>query len=225
MRKPFGALSFALCVSVTAESLTALAAETGDQDFIKGASLLKNKQYAEARIVLEAGTMKYPSNVQAHFNLAEACRGLAAWSCAEGHYETALHLDAKARTTGTREPRLRRMKVWQSLEEVTAWRLLEEAKDLIADGQAQPDKLKQAEEALDGANELGLNNRQQAVHQQLQAKLPRGRSTTLPDSVRSGDVSMALVPAGEFMMGSTLGADEQPVHRVYLNAFSMDKLR
>jgi formylglycine-generating enzyme required for sulfatase activity len=34
---------------------------------------------------------------------------------------------------------------------------------------------------------------------------------------------MALVPAGEFTMGSTLKADEKPVHRVYLDAFSMDK--
>jgi formylglycine-generating enzyme required for sulfatase activity len=34
---------------------------------------------------------------------------------------------------------------------------------------------------------------------------------------------MALVPAGEFTMGSTLKADEKPVHRPYLDAFYMDK--
>ena len=36
--------------------------------------------------------------------------------------------------------------------------------------------------------------------------------------------SMALVPAGEFTMGSATGdSDEQPEHRVYVDAFSMDK--
>ena len=35
---------------------------------------------------------------------------------------------------------------------------------------------------------------------------------------------MALVPAGEFTMGSTTGdADERPVHQVYVEAFFMDK--
>ena len=35
---------------------------------------------------------------------------------------------------------------------------------------------------------------------------------------------MALVPAGEFMMGSSMGdADEQPMHRVYVETFFMDK--
>jgi len=37
-------------------------------------------------------------------------------------------------------------------------------------------------------------------------------------------VDMALVPAGEFTMGSPAGErDEQPAHRVYVDAFSMDK--
>jgi formylglycine-generating enzyme required for sulfatase activity len=224
MRKTLGVLGFVICLSVTVNSVAALAAETGEQDFAKGENLLKNKQYAEARAVLEAGLMKNSSNVQAHFNLAEACRSLAAWACAEEHYEAALHLDAKSRTTGTRELRLRKMKVWQSLEEVTAWRLLEEAKGLLAAGQAQPDKMKQAEETLDGAKGLGLNNEQQAVYQQLQAKLPgRHSTTTLPDNLRPGDAPMTLVPAGEFTMGSTMGDDEKPVHRVYLSAFYMDK--
>src|SRR5512147_1503582 len=106
MRQRVGVLGFALCLNMTANSMAALAADTGNQDFAKGENLLKNKQYAEARVALEAGIMKSPSSVQAHFNLAEACRGLAAWDCAEEHYETALHLDAKSRITGTREPRL-----------------------------------------------------------------------------------------------------------------------
>ena len=36
--------------------------------------------------------------------------------------------------------------------------------------------------------------------------------------------SMALVPEGEFMMGSATGdSDEQPEHKVYIDAFMMDK--
>jgi tetratricopeptide (TPR) repeat protein len=139
MRQTRGALGFLIFLRLTAVSMAALAAETGEQDLAKGEQLLKNKQYAEARAALEASIVKNSSNVQAHFNLAEACRGLKAWACAEEHYETALHLDAKSRTAGRREPRLRKMEVWRSLEEVTAWRLLEKAKDLIAGGQAQPD--------------------------------------------------------------------------------------
>ena len=223
MKRTLWVLGFVICMRVTLNSIAALAAGTGEQDFAEGERLLKNKQYAEARAALEAGMTKNLSNVQAHFNLAEACRGLKSWACAEEHYETALYLDAKSATTRSMEPRLRKMKVWQSLEEVTAWRLLEEAKDLIAVEQAPPDKIKQAEEALDGANELGLNIEQQAVYQQLQAKLPGERLTTSLDSLKPSDAPMALVPAGEFTMGSTLREDEKPVHRVYLDAFYMDK--
>jgi formylglycine-generating enzyme required for sulfatase activity len=216
-------LGFVICLNMPAVSMAALAAENGEQALAKGESLLKNKQYAEARAALETSIVKNSSNVQAHFNLAEACRGLKAWACAEEHYETALHLDAKSRTAGTRELRLRKMEVWRSLEEVTAWRLLEEAKSLIAAGQTHPDQIKQAEEALDGANELGLNQEQLAVYQQLGAKLPGRRSSSLLDSLKPADAPMALVPAGEFTMGSTMSGDEQPVHRVYLDAFYMDK--
>ena len=223
MRQSLGMLGFVICLKLTAVSMAASAAETGEQDFAKGEALLKKKQYAEARAALEAGIMKNSSNVRAHFNLAEACRGLAAWTCAEEHYEAALHLDAKSRTAGTKELRLRKMEVWRSLEEVTAWRLLEEAKGLIADGQTHPDQIKKAEEALDGANELGLNNEQQIVYQQLEAQLPGRRSTTVLDSLKPAETPMVLVAAGEFTMGSTMADDEKPVHRVDLDAFYMDK--
>ena len=182
MRKTLGMLSLVICVQVTAYSVAAAATDVGEQDFAKGEQLLKNKQYAESRAALESGLMKNSSNVQAHFNLAEACRLLAAWACAEEHYETALHLDAKSRTAGTREPRLRKMKVWQSLEEVTAWRLLEEAKGLMAGGQAQPDQMKQAEDAngrgrcswvSTASNKSSINNYTQT--------LPGRRSPTLPE--------------------------------------------
>ena len=43
-------------------------------------------------------------------------------------------------------------------------------------------------------------------------------------SAQPQEGSMAVVPAGEFMMGSPTGdSDEQPAHKVYVDAFSMDK--
>ena len=101
--------------------------------------------------------------------------------------------------------------------------MLEEAKSLLAAEQTHPDRIRQAEEALDGANELGLNREQLAVYHQLEAKLPDRRPTASSDSLKPADAPMALVPAGEFTMGSTMSTDEQPVHRVYLDAFYMDK--
>jgi formylglycine-generating enzyme required for sulfatase activity len=101
--------------------------------------------------------------------------------------------------------------------------LLEDAKSLIAAEQPHTDQIRQAEEALDGANELGLNHEQLAVYQQLEAKLPGRRPITSLDSLKPADAPMVLVPAGEFTMGSTMSTDEQPVHRVYLDAFYMDK--
>jgi hypothetical protein len=47
--------------------------------------------------------------------------------------------------------------VWRSLEEVTAWRLLNDAKGLVSNGKVSPEKVRQVEEAMDSANELGLN--------------------------------------------------------------------
>ena len=44
-----------------------------------------------------------------------------------------------------------------------------------------------------------------------------------PASGRPPEGSMVVVPAGEFMMGSPTGdSDEQPAHKVYVDAFSMD---
>jgi formylglycine-generating enzyme required for sulfatase activity len=212
--------------------VAAHAAGAGEQDFSRGENLLKQKQYAEARAALEAGIQKEPSNVQAHVSLAEACRSLEAWACAEEHYETALQLDAKS---GSTQPRLRKATVWRSLEDVTAWRLLNDAKALMSGGKISPEKMKQAEEALDSANELGLNNDQLTLYQQLQMKLPRQRAVAVSNKPPSGglpaggwsgeaqDMPMVLVPAGEFTMGSNLGEDEKPARRVYLNAFYMDK--
>jgi len=60
-----------------------------------------------------------------------------------------------------------------------------------------------------GAKEIATGNKQ---------------SQEKPGSAQPQEMSMAVVPAGEFMMGSSAGdSDEQPAHRVYVDAFSMDK--
>jgi formylglycine-generating enzyme required for sulfatase activity len=215
-----------MCSGMTANTVAAQAADAGEQEFAKGLDLLKQKQYPEARAALEAGMEKAPPNAQAHFYLAEACRGLKDWVCAEEQYEASLELDAYSKMAGLAKPRLRKAKAWQ---------LLDEAKGTVADGQAPPDKMKQAKDALDIAKKLGLDDEQQVVYRQLQAKLLQRQSTVSsnmlkPDGLTgvagqagTQDVPMALVPAGEFTMGSNLADDEKPVHRVYLNAFYMDK--
>ena len=48
--------------------------------------------------------------------------------------------------------------------------------------------------------------------------------TVMPKpSVPSVPADMVLIPAGEFQMGSSDNADEQPVHTVYIDAFYIDK--
>ena len=204
-----------LCLLI-APGAVAHAAGAGEQDFSMGETLLRNKKYTEARTLLEAGIQKDPSSVQAHVNLAETCRSLEAWACAEEHYETALHLDAKSGATGSMQPRLRKATVWRSLEEVTAWRLLNDAKGLMSSGKVSPEKMRQVEEALDSANELSLNNDQLALYQQLQMKLPRQRAFAVSNKPALGgvsaggvqaetqDIPMVLIPAGEFTMGSAV---------------------
>jgi formylglycine-generating enzyme required for sulfatase activity len=203
------------------------AAGVGEQEFTKGLYLLNQKQYKEARAELEVGVKKNPSNALANFYLAEACRGLKDWPCAEEHYETSLDLDAKSSVADLAKPRLRKAK---------AWRLLGEAKTAINDSQAPPDKIKQAHDTLDVANKLGLDDEQQAVYQQLREKSSQsqhGASANLlkQEGLTAGagqtsgqEMPMALVPAGEFIMGSQGGAaDEQPAHRVSVDTFLMDK--
>jgi serine/threonine-protein kinase len=49
-------------------------------------------------------------------------------------------------------------------------------------------------------------------------------ATLLPEIVDDAGVSMVLVPAGKFTMGSETGdANEKPVHQVYLDTFYIDK--
>jgi Sulfatase-modifying factor enzyme 1 len=57
-------------------------------------------------------------------------------------------------------------------------------------------------------------------------ELPTGQkqSQEKPVATQPQEGSMAVVPAGEFIMGSPTGdSDEQPAHKVYVDAFSMDK--
>jgi formylglycine-generating enzyme required for sulfatase activity len=56
-------------------------------------------------------------------------------------------------------------------------------------------------------------------------KVMTATPTVLPTEITdTKGVTMMLVPAGEFMMGSNNGdANEKPVHQVYLDAFYMDK--
>jgi len=166
---------------------------------------------------------KNPSNALAQFYLADACRGLKDWSCAEEHYETALDLDPKLSTADLAKARLKKTK---------AWRLLEEAKATIAEGKASPEKFQQAQETLEIANKLGLDDEQQAVYQQLRERSSQGSSVSSPtnaggrqqEMTSKDGAPMVLIPAGEFTMGDNQGADdEKPAHRVALNAYYMDK--
>jgi formylglycine-generating enzyme required for sulfatase activity len=219
--------------------ITTWAADNGEADFAKGWDLLKHKKYKEARAALETGMKKNPSNALAHFYLADACRGLKDWSCAEEHYETSLELDAKLSTADLAKTRLKKAKVW---------RLLDEAKATIADSKAPPEKVQSAQDTLEIANKLGLDDEQRAVYQQLQEKLQAGlqpgadkaaeansepgQSGAAPTTAAGQQhemtgkdgAPMVLVPAGEFMMGDNQGSDdEKPAHRVHLDAFYMDK--
>ncbi len=222
---PTAAVLVLLCAFLMLTPIATPAADTGEAEFAKGWDLLKQRQYQEARAALEAGMKKNPSNALAHFYLAESCRGLKDWPCAEEHYETSLELDAKSSVADLAKQRGRKAKVW---------RLLDEGRQAITEANAPPEKLAKAKDTLDVANKLGLDDEQQAVYRQLQEKLQAGSKSGLDKSAmgeakqepgaQAQEMPMVLVPAGEFIMGSQAGdPDEQPAHRVYLDAYYMDK--
>ena len=130
--------------------------------FTGGYEFLKQHKYQEARTAFEAGLQQYPANAMAHFYLGDACQGLKAWACAEAHYETSLELDAKSSVAGVARQRRRKAKVW---------RLLDEGKQAINELNALPEQVAQAEDTLDVASKLGLDDEQLAVYQQLHEKI------------------------------------------------------
>ncbi|OAI45170.1 hypothetical protein AYO43_01825 [Nitrospira sp. SCGC AG-212-E16] len=182
-----------------------------------GHDFLKQHKYQEARTALDACLQKAPANALAHFYLGDACQGLKVWACAEAHYETSLELDAHSTVAGLAKQRGRKAKVW---------RLLDEGKQAISEPNTPPRQITEAEDNLDVANKLGLDDEQRAVYQQLQEKIQQRHKVSheTSSSAQAEDRSMVLVPAGTFTMGSWAGdADERPVHRVYVDAFFMEK--
>src|SRR5262245_1929280 len=182
-----------------------------------GYDFLNQHKYQEARTAFEAELQHNPANALTHFYLGDACRGLKAWACAEEHYMTSLELDAKSSVAGLAKQRGQKAKVW---------RLLDEVKQAINEPNAPSKQVIHAEDTLDIAHKLGLDEEQQAVYYQLQQRIPQSHKRSHPKdaSVQVHEESMVLVPAGEFLMGSVKGdPDEQPVRKVYLDAYFMDK--
>ncbi|HKU51779.1 MAG TPA: hypothetical protein VJQ25_04880, partial [Nitrospira sp.] len=91
-----------------------------------------------------------------------------------------MHLDAKAGTTGSTQPRLRKATVWRSIEEVTAWRLLNDAKGLVSNGKVFPEK---GEASGGGHGQCQRAGPQLALYQQLQMKLPRQRTVAVSNKL------------------------------------------
>jgi formylglycine-generating enzyme required for sulfatase activity len=182
-----------------------------------GMDYLNQQKYQEARVAFEADLRQNPANAMVHFYLGDACRGLKAWACAEEHYQTSLELDAKSSVATLAKQRGHKAKVW---------RLLDEVKQAADNPNISPKQAAHAEEVLDIANKLGLDDEQQIVHYQLQQRIPQSHKRSHPKkaSDQVQEQSMVLVPAGEFTMGSFTGdPDEQPVRKVYVDAFFIDK--
>ena len=210
------ALVVLLALDVDPTMATALFDERAKK-FTAGYEFLNQQKYQEARTAFEAGLQQYPANALAHFYLGQACQGLKAWACAEAHYETSLEMDGKSSVAALAKSRVRNAKVW---------RLLDEGKQVINEPNALPQQITQAEDTLDLANKLGLDDEQRAVYQQLDEKIQQQHTVNYktPSLPQHLERSMVLVPAGEFIMGSWTGdADERPVRRVYLDAYYMDK--
>lgn len=198
-------------------TMAAALADERAKNFSAAYEFLKQHKYQEARMALEAVLHQYPANARAHFALGEACRGLKSWVCAEEHYETSVELDAQSPVAGLATQRGRKSKVW---------RMLDEGKQTITDPNASPTKVAQVADTLDIANKLGLDDEQQALYRQLHEKLQQRHTVRYEQTAAAQhqNWSMALVPAGEFLMGSTAGdPDELPAHKVYVNAFFIDK--
>jgi formylglycine-generating enzyme required for sulfatase activity len=201
----------------TSTTMAGVPGDKGAKTPSAGIDFLNQQKYQEARKAFEADLKQNPANTMAHFYLGDACRGLKAWACAEEHYRTSLELDAKSSVASLAKQRGQKSKVW---------RLLDDAKQAINEPNPSPKQVSQAEDTLDIAYKLGLDDEQQLVYSQLQQRVPQShkRSHEKTASSKVQDSSMVLVPAGEFTMGSVGGdPDEQPVRKVYLDPFWMDK--
>jgi formylglycine-generating enzyme required for sulfatase activity len=199
------------------QTMAAESVNEAAKKFATGYNFLKQQKYQEARTAYEAGLKQSPANAMAHFYLGDACRGLKVWACAEEHYETSLELDAKSSVADLAKQRARKAKIW---------RLLDEGKQAINEQNASPDMLAQVEDTLDIVNKLGLDDEQQARYRQMRERIEQRhkQGNGMTGSTPLLDRSMVLVPAGEFTMGSLGGdPDEQPVRKVYVGAFFMDK--
>src|SRR6476660_2912120 len=130
--------------------------------FTAGYEFLKQQKYQEARAAFESGLQETPANAMAHFYLGDACRGLKAWACAEEHYQTSLELDAQSSVAELAKQRGRKAKVW---------RLLDEGKQAINEPNASTKQIAHAEDTLDIAHKLGLDDEQRALYQQLHEKI------------------------------------------------------
>ncbi len=194
----------------------AAADDKGAKKFSKAYEFLTQHKYQDVRAAYEVGLQDNPTDAMAHFYLGDACRGLKAWACAEEHYETLLELEAKSPVAGLAKQRGRKAKVW---------RLLDEGKQAIDEPNVSPDRIAQAEATLDIVNKLGLDDEQEAHYRQLREKIQeRNKGSNGTVAAPFLDRSMVLIPAGEFTMGSVGGdPDEQPVHKVYVSAFFIDK--
>ena len=191
--------------------------EERSKKFVASHEYLKQQKYQEARAALEADLQRHPENAMAHFYLGDACRGLKAWACAEEHYETSLELDAKSSVAGLAKQRARKAKVW---------RLLDEGKQVVNEPGVPPQQLTQAENTLEIANKLGLDDEQRAIYQQLHVKIQQKHNVNAKAASLTQHLerSMVLIPAGAFIMGSWTGdADERPVRKVHLDAYYFDK--
>ncbi len=198
-------------------TMAATPVDESAKKFAAGYNFLKEQKYQEARTAYEVGLQDNPANAMAHFYLGDACRGLKAWACAEEHYETSLELDAKSSVADLAKQRGRKAKIW---------RLLDEGKQAVNDPNISAKQVARVEEVLDIVSKLGLDDEQQVVYSQVQQRIPQSQKRSHPKKA-SGQVyeqSMALVPAGEFTMGSSKGdPDEQPMRKIYVDAFLIDK--
>ena len=191
--------------------------EKGPKQPSSGYDFLNQHKYQEARTAFEGELRQNPANALAHFYLGDACRGLKAWACAEEHYQTSLELDAKSSVAGLATQRRQKAKVW---------RLLDEVKQAINEPNISSKQAVHAEDVLDIAHKLGLDEEQQIVYHQLQQRIPQSHKGSNPKKASDQvyEQSMMLVPAGEFIMGSSAGdPDERPVRKVYVDAFFIDK--